>query len=77
LHVTLSPERAKEAIEAQWAEYHPLAQQIGINGMVLLYTPRNMQELDVIFQLIIDSYNFVTGQSIQADKLVKSHEVVM
>jgi hypothetical protein len=36
-----------------------------------------MQELDVIFQLIIDSYNFVTGLSIQADKLVKSHEVVM
>lgn len=64
-HVTLSPERAREAIEAGWAEPHPLAGQIGIEGMVLLYTPRDADELDVIFQLVVDSYNFVTGRSIQ------------
>ena len=32
----------------------------------MLYTPQSMVELDVIFQLIVDSYNFVTGQNIQA-----------
>jgi len=63
-HVTLSPQRAREAIEAGWAESHPLAHQIGIEGMVLLYTPRDMQELDVIFQLVVDSYNFVTGRAL-------------
>jgi phospholipase/carboxylesterase len=72
LHVTLSPKRAKEAIEAEWAEYHPLAHQIGVEGMVLLYTPRDMQELDIIFQLVVDSYNFVTGRSIRPDEIVKS-----
>lgn len=72
LHVTLSPKRAKEAIEVEWAEYHPLAHQIGVEGMVLLYTPRDMQELDIIFQLVVDSYNFVTGRSIRPDEIVKS-----
>ena len=76
LHVTFSPERAREAIEAEWAEVHPLANQIGIEGMVLLYTPRDMQELDVIFQLVVDSYNFVTGASIQPDEIMKSLQEV-
>ncbi len=32
----------------------------------MLYTPRSMEELDVTFQLIVDGFNFVTGQNIQA-----------
>ncbi len=32
----------------------------------MLYTPQSMQELEVTSQLIIDSYNFVTGEKIQA-----------
>jgi len=71
-HVTLSPQRAREAIEAEWAEYHPLAHQIGIEGMVLLYTPRDMQELDVIFQLVVDSYNFVTGRSLRPEEVLSA-----
>lgn len=66
LHVSLSPERAQEAIEKGWAEPHPLAAYMGNLGMVMLYTPLDMQELDVIFQLVIDSYNFVTGRTVTA-----------
>lgn len=66
LHVSLSPERAREAIEAGWAEPHPMAQYMGNDGMVMLYTPRTNEELDVIFQLIVDSYNFVTGRAVDA-----------
>lgn len=65
LHVTLPPARARQAIEAGWAEIHPVAEQIGNEGMVLLYTPQDMEELEVVFQLILDSYNFVTGRSLQ------------
>jgi len=32
----------------------------------MLYTPQSMEELDVTFQLIVDGYNFVTGQKIKA-----------
>ncbi len=66
LHVSLPPERAHEAEEAGWAEAHPLAQVMDNEGMVMLYTPRTMDELDVIFQLIVDSYNFVTGRAVAA-----------
>lgn len=63
LHVSLSPDRAREAIEAGWAEPHPIAEQLGMQGLVMLYTPRTIGELEVIFQLIVDSYNFVTGRT--------------
>ena len=66
LHVSLSPERAQEAIDQGWAEPHPMAAYMGNLGMVMLYTPLDMQELDVVFQLIVDSYNFVTGRSFSA-----------
>lgn len=66
LHVSLPPERAQEAIEAGWAEPHPIAAYMGWEGMVMLYTPRDMAELDVIFQLVVDSYNFVTGRQVEA-----------
>ncbi len=66
LHVSLSPERARQAIEKGWAEPHPMAAYMGNLGMVMLYTPLDMPELDVVFQLIVDSYNFVTGRSVNA-----------
>src|SRR5512143_3585379 len=66
LHASLSPERAREAIEAGWAEPHPVAEQLGMAGLVMLYTPRTMEELDVVVALIVDSYNYVTGRSIDA-----------
>ncbi len=67
LHLSLEPNRAREAVEARWAISHPWAdQREGWEGLVLLYTPRSMEELDVTFQLIVDSYNFITGQNIQA-----------
>jgi phospholipase/carboxylesterase len=65
LHVPLPYERALEAVEKGWAERHPWAdQRDGWEGFVMLFTPQSMAELDVIFQLILDSYNFVTGRSI-------------
>lgn len=64
LHVALPPERASAALEKGWAELHPMAHYLGNEGMVMLYTPLDMDELDVVFELIIDSYNFVTGRSL-------------
>jgi len=67
LHVSLPPERAREAVEKSWAEPHPLAQYLDIEGMVMLYTPLDMDELDVVFELILDSYNFVTGRDLSPE----------
>jgi hypothetical protein len=67
LHASLPPERAQEAIEAGWAEIHPIAGYIGQDGLVMLYTPASMEELETIFQLVVDSYNYVTGRSLAAN----------
>jgi phospholipase/carboxylesterase len=72
LHVALPPERAREAVEKGWAEPHPVAQYLGIDGMVMLYTPLDMDELEVVFGLIMDSYNFVTGSALRSEDILTS-----
>ena len=60
MHLTLPPDRAREAIEAGWAEPHPIARQMGLEGMVLVYTPRTFGELEVPWSLVLDAYCYVT-----------------
>lgn len=67
LHVALPPERAREAVSKGWAEPHPMAQYMGNEGMVMLYTPLDLDELEVVFGLILDSYNFVTGRNLSPE----------
>ena len=60
MHLTLPPDRARQAIEAGWAEPHPIARQMGLEGMVLVYTPRTFGELEVLWSLVLDAYCYVT-----------------
>ncbi|MEM7404279.1 MAG: luciferase family protein [Pseudomonadota bacterium] len=67
LHASLPPRRAVEAVAAGWAVRHPWAERRpGWEGFVMLFTPQTRQEADTVFQLIVDGYNFVTGQSLRA-----------
>ncbi|WKK66916.1 luciferase family protein [Lutimonas zeaxanthinifaciens] len=68
LHIFLEPSRSFEAVEKGWAVYHPFAQEgrEGWDGFVMLYTPQSMDELDWTFQLIVDGFNYVTGQNVLA-----------
>ena len=67
LHAPLPVERAVEVAEKGWGERHPWAgEREGFDGFVMLYTPLSMEELDITFQLIVESYNHVTGQNLQA-----------
>jgi len=63
LHLPLSIERAREAIAAGWAEPHPIARMLGVEGLVLVFTPRDFAELEVVWMLLLDSYCYVTGRS--------------
>jgi len=67
-HIFLEPRRAAEAIEAGWAVLHPFAAKgrNGWDGFVMLYTPQTIEELNVTFQLIVEAYNYVTGQALVA-----------
>jgi phospholipase/carboxylesterase len=64
LHTPLPFARAMEAVEMGWAEPHPWAEQrAGWEGLVMLYTPQSEADLEIVFQLVVESYNFVTGQT--------------
>ena len=63
LHASLPPVLAKKAVETGWAVSHPWAnQRSGWEGFVMIFTPTNLEELDVVLTLVQSSYNFVTGQ---------------
>ena len=67
LHAPLPYERALEIAEKGWGERHPWAdQREGWGGLVMLFTPQSMDELDITFHLIVESYNFVTGKTVHA-----------
>ncbi|MFN2484366.1 MAG: luciferase family protein [Candidatus Limnocylindria bacterium] len=61
LHLPLAEDRAEQAVRAGWAEVHPVARARGRKGLVLVYTPRDFEELEVIWGLVLDSYCHVTG----------------
>lgn len=62
LHLPLPADRATEAIAAGWGEPHPIAAQLGVDGLLLIYTPRDFAELEVVWELVVDSYTHVTGR---------------
>ena len=64
LHASLEPALAKAAVQTGWAVAHPWAtQRDGWEGFVLIFTPTNEAELEVVLSLVENSYSFVTGQA--------------
>jgi Luciferase len=62
LHAMLPPEIVTEAVSAGWAERHPVALQGLIpSTAVMLYAPRDEEELDVIEGLVRASHAFARG----------------
>ena len=68
-HMMRSPERAREAVAAGWAELHPIARGRPDGGLVLVFTPRDFEELEVVIGLVTDSYAYVTGRPRPASRL--------
>ena len=62
LHASLPNDLAIAAVDAGWAIPHPWAdQRPGWEGFVMIYTPFSMDELDIVIQLVRDSYDFIVG----------------
>ncbi len=61
LHASLPPGLAARAVRNGWAIPHPWSgQRPGWEGFVMIYTPLSPQELDVVFDLIVAGFDFVT-----------------
>ncbi len=68
LHASLPPKLAKQAIKAGWAISHPWSnQREGWEGFVMLYTPQSEDEMKIVFELTLASYNYVTGLNVYID----------
>ena len=62
LHMVLPRDVATAAIEAGWAEPHPLAARMqGPSIAVMVFAPRNAGEVDVVAGLVETSYHCATG----------------
>ena len=62
LHMVLPPKAARAAIEAGWAERHPMA-RLGVvsPGAVMVYAPRDAREADIVAKLVATSYAYAGG----------------
>jgi hypothetical protein len=63
MHIALPPDLAPRAVDAGWAEVHPVA-RAGLAGknMVMLYGPRDEHEVDVIFGIVLAAYRYAGGK---------------
>jgi len=63
LHIALPPDVARAAVEAGWAEPHPMALMGAVpESIVMLYGPRDEHELEVVYDLIVAAVRNAGGR---------------
>ena len=63
MHMTLPEDLVAEVLEKGWGESHPLvAKGQAPMSLVMIFGPRDEMEIDVIINLISESYRFARGQ---------------
>lgn len=55
LHLTLPPDLYNRVLEAGWGQPHP------ISGTMMLFGPRNEDELEVVWGIVRESYRYATN----------------
>lgn len=62
LHLALPVETATAVIEGGWGEHHPLvAAGVMPPTQLMVYGPRDADELEVVWQILQESYAFASG----------------
>ena len=65
LHLWLPVERATEVAETKWGELHPWVDREDFwDGVVMIYIPETLDEVDVAMQLVVDAYNYIAGANL-------------
>jgi hypothetical protein len=62
IHLTLSGELRQQVLDTGWGEVHPVARLGCIpETVMMIYSPRDWDELDLVMRLIQGSYDFARG----------------
>lgn len=68
LHVWMPVDRAEETAEKKWGELHPWVDRDDFwDGVVMIFTPQTPDEVDVAVRLVVDSYNYITGDDLEPE----------
>ncbi len=63
MHIMLPPDVARQAVASGWAEVHPVAVAgMAPENLVMVYSPRDKQEVNVIFALLQAAYRYAGGR---------------
>ncbi|KAM0487693.1 hypothetical protein ACHAP7_001499 [Fusarium lateritium] len=62
MHVNLAPKDAKLVLERGWGQRHPLAGGILYLGNVMVYAPRNEEELEIVERITRAGVRFMLGE---------------
>ncbi|PYH95972.1 hypothetical protein BO71DRAFT_397588 [Aspergillus ellipticus CBS 707.79] len=79
LHLTLHPADVKLVIERGWAQRHPLTRESWWwcflrtvpTGFVMVYAPRDREELEIVLEIIRAAAWWVSGEELQREKMGK------
>ena len=61
LHLRLPPDHAEMVVDEGWGEYHPFALDGTVPNLVMVYAPRDDQDLDVVMTIIEAAVAYATS----------------
>ena len=62
LHLRLTEDEAAEVVAKGWGEWHPFALSGSAPGMVMVYSPRNDRDLEVVAAIVDSAVDYATPQ---------------
>ncbi|MEM1362144.1 MAG: hypothetical protein AAGF94_10565 [Pseudomonadota bacterium] len=66
MHVKLAANDAKAVVSAGWGEDHYLVTQGHYPvGLIMVFSPRDAAELEIVKQIVGKSYEFATGEAVK------------
>jgi hypothetical protein len=65
MHVILPMEVARAAVDAGWAEVHPVVPLLGLpENLLMVYGPRDDSELEIVYGLLLQAYQYAGGRGV-------------
>lgn len=61
LHLVLSAKDTAEVLTKGWGERHPLAHRMAKPGLVMIFGPRDNDELEIVWEIIQRSYAYASN----------------